>query len=214
VPWLFDDQSSDVVRSFVKLKHRLMPYVFRAAMEARDTGAPVMRPMVFEYPGDPAAAHLDMQYMLGASLLVAPVSPTMARWSTGQVRVGGRWHGGRYDYLSLPLYVRPATLLALGAEDSRPDYDYQEGVELRLYRMEKGQSAVCEIPTTTGEAAARVTASRDARVLTFQLSRQIPHGILALCGISAVSDVKGGTARARGADTVITPRDTTVIVTL
>jgi alpha-D-xyloside xylohydrolase len=158
VPWLFDDQSSDVVRSFVRLKHRLMPYIFRAAMEARDTGAPVMRPMVFEYPGDPAAAHLDMQYMLGASLLVAPVfsddggveyylpEGSWTDFFTGQVKVGGRWHGGRYDYLSLPLYVRPSTLLALGAEDSRPDYDYLEGVELRMYQLEEGRSAVYASP--------------------------------------------------------------------
>jgi hypothetical protein len=59
-----------------------------------------------------------------------------------------------------------------------------------------------------------VTASRDEGALTFRLSRQIPDGVVVFCGISAVFDVKGGAARARGADTVITPRDTTVLVRL
>ncbi len=34
---------------------------------------PVLRPMVLEFPDDPACTHLDQQYMLGDGLLVAPV---------------------------------------------------------------------------------------------------------------------------------------------
>ena len=67
VPWNFDDESSDVLRFFTKLKCTLMPYVFTQAVVARETGIPVMRPMVMEYPGDPVCENLDMQYMLGDS---------------------------------------------------------------------------------------------------------------------------------------------------
>ena len=150
VPWLFDDESSDIVRHFVRLKHRLMPYIFRAAMEARDTGAPVMRPMVFEFPVDPATADLDMQYMLGGSLLVAPVFADDGRadyylpdgaWTdyfTGHVRTGGRWYSDVYDYFSLPLYVRPGTLLALGAEESRTGLRLREGRRASAIRTGRG----------------------------------------------------------------------------
>ena len=226
VPWLFDDESSDVVRHFVRLKHRLMPYIFRVSMEARDTGAPVMRPMVFEFPIDPATAHIDMQYMLGGSLLVAPVFAEDGRvdyylpegaWTdyfTGRVRTGGRWYSDVYDYLSLPLYVRPGTLLALGAEESRPDYDYLKGVELRLYELGEEQSTTCEVPTIAGEVALRVTVERRKGVLTVRLSRQVSEGALVLVGIGSVSHVRGGVAQRRGADTVIVPADPTVVVKL
>ena len=73
VPWLFDEESNDVVRFFTRLKCTLMPYIYSQAVYAHETGVPVMRPMVFEYPDDPACAYLDMQYMLGKSLLVAPI---------------------------------------------------------------------------------------------------------------------------------------------
>ena len=50
-----------------------MPYSTDRAVEAHETGVPVMRPMLLEFPDDPACAYLDRQYMLGDDLLVAPV---------------------------------------------------------------------------------------------------------------------------------------------
>jgi alpha-D-xyloside xylohydrolase len=108
VPWLFDEAgttdptASDVLRFFTKLKCCLMPYLYGAAVEAHETGVPVMRAMPIEFPGDPACDTLDRQYMLGERLLVAPVfSPDgtvddylpAGRWTnfpSGEVGEGGR----------------------------------------------------------------------------------------------------------------------------
>ena len=65
VPWLFDEESVDVVRKFSKLKCTLMPYLYRMAVEAHEKGTPMMRPMMLEFPEDPACEYLDRQYMLG-----------------------------------------------------------------------------------------------------------------------------------------------------
>ena len=73
VPWLFDDEALEVCRRFTRLKLRLMPYLYRMAVKSHETGIPSMRAMVMEFDRDPAARYLDMQYMLGDSLLVAPV---------------------------------------------------------------------------------------------------------------------------------------------
>ena len=73
VPWLFDEESVEVLRHFTKLKCRLMPYLYASAVQAHEKGVPVMRPMMLEFPEDLTAQMLDRQYMLGDSLLVAPV---------------------------------------------------------------------------------------------------------------------------------------------
>jgi alpha-D-xyloside xylohydrolase len=89
VPWLFDNEAVDVLRFFTKLKCRLMPYLFAAAVEATRSGVPVLRAMVIEFPNEPGCSTLDLQYMLGESLLVAPVFT-----EDGQVDVyipEGRW---------------------------------------------------------------------------------------------------------------------------
>lgn len=118
VPWVFDDEASDVVRFFSKLKCTLMPYLYAKAVEAHEDGTPMMRPMVFEYPCDPVAAYLETQYMLGDALLVAPVLREdkkvqyylpEGRWTdyfTGEVKTGGRYYEGEYDYFSLPFVCK------------------------------------------------------------------------------------------------------------
>src|SRR3954449_860160 len=73
VPWLFDEESVDVLRLFTRQKLRLMPYLYEAARTAHTEGVPMMRAMVLEFPDDPGCAHLERQYMLGSDLLVAPV---------------------------------------------------------------------------------------------------------------------------------------------
>ena len=132
VPWLVDEESCEVLRTFTRLKHRLMPYLYAKAIEASQTGVPMMRPMVMEHPQDPACTTLDRQYQLGEALLVAPVFneagevdfylPGNGVWThllSGERREGGRWQRETHDFLSLPLYVAPATVLPWGAEDDK-----------------------------------------------------------------------------------------------
>lgn len=118
VPWLFDEESVDVLRYFVNLKEALMPYLMSVAEEAKSKGLPMMRPMVMEFPEDRNCHYLDLQYMLGDKLLVAPIfnDQGIARYYLPQgqwqhllnesVVEGGRWYEESYDYFSLPLFVR------------------------------------------------------------------------------------------------------------
>ncbi|HEY3258718.1 MAG TPA: TIM-barrel domain-containing protein, partial [Pseudonocardiaceae bacterium] len=54
VPWLIDDEAVDVARCFARLKNRLMPYLYQAAVTAHVSGTPVMRAMILAFPDDPA----------------------------------------------------------------------------------------------------------------------------------------------------------------
>ena len=73
VPWNFDEESVDVLRAFTRLKMRLMPYLWRAALQAHAEGMPVLRAMPLLFPADPGCRHAEHQYLLGDDLLVAPV---------------------------------------------------------------------------------------------------------------------------------------------
>ncbi len=177
VPWLFDEEAVDVLRFFVRLKCRLMPYLFATACEARDKGLPMMRAMVLEFPDDPAAETLDRQYMLGSSLLVAPVFSEAGdvqvylpegRWQqllTGEVVEGGRWRKEHHGFMSLPVYVRPNTLIAWGNRDDRPDYAYAEGVSFALSELDDGAMAEAAVHDTAGAEVLRVRVSRTGATL-------------------------------------------------
>jgi alpha-D-xyloside xylohydrolase len=164
VPWEFDQEAVDVLRAFTRLKARLMPYLFGAAVTAHREGVPVMRPMVAEFPDDPACAYLDRQYMLGDRLLVAPVMSASGRvsyyvpagrWThllTGEVVEGPRWVTETCGFDTVPVLVRPGTALPLGARDDRPDYAYHDGVTLQLYELAEGEVRV-DVPSLDGAVA-------------------------------------------------------------
>ena len=169
VPWLFDEESCDVVRKFTRLKCRLMPYLYGAAVEAHEHGTPMMRPMMLEFPDDPACDTLDRQYMMGESLLVAPVFHADSHvdyylpdglWTSlldGRKVQGGHWQRETHDFLSLPLMVRPGMVLPMGKHDDRPDYDYTDGLELHVYQLAEGQTVTVKIPDLKGQLAATYT---------------------------------------------------------
>ena len=158
VPWDFDDEAVEVTRVFTHLKMRLMPYLYQVGVDAARTGVPVMRPMLLEFPDDPAVAYLDRQYMLGSDILVAPVFSASGEvefylpegtWTsliTGEKVHGGRWVRETHGFTSLPLYARPGAVIPWGARTDRPDYDYLDGLELRVF---EGGSGTADVTVTT-----------------------------------------------------------------
>ncbi|HEX8341620.1 MAG TPA: alpha-xylosidase, partial [Tepidisphaeraceae bacterium] len=125
VPWLYDEESVDVVRTFSTLKNKLFPYFAATAREAREHGWPLMRAMFLEFPDSPACRHLDTQYMLGASLLVAPIFRhdnvaeyyvPPGKWVdllTSETIEGGAWRSDTIDFLHVPLLIRPNSLVPM-----------------------------------------------------------------------------------------------------
>lgn len=182
VPWLFDEEACEVLKKFVKLKCSLMPYLYEQAVLAHQTGVPMMRPMFVEFPEDRACEPLDKQYMLGNSLLVAPVFKESGeveyylpkgRWYnllTKQVVQGGAWQKERYDYFSMPLLVRPNSILAVGSCDTKPDYDYSDGVTLYLSLFEDGAEAKTVVTDLQGEVVMTVSAGRIGDVITVHVN--------------------------------------------
>ena len=165
VPWLFDEEANAVVKKFARLKNRLMPYLYAAAVEAHEQGVPMLRPMQLEFPEDIACEVCDTQYMLGGSLLVAPVMHTDGHvdyylpegaWTSlltdGVVR-GGGWRRETHDYLSLPLMVRPGSVIPMGRCEEKPDYDYTDGLELHVFGQPEGEVTV-KVPDLKGDTAA------------------------------------------------------------
>lgn len=181
VPWLFDEEACDVVRKFVKLKCSLMPYLYRQAVRAHEEGIPMMRPMFVEFPKDRACEPLDKQYMMGDSLLVAPIFKESGeveyylpegKWFnilTEQVIEGGKWKKEKHDYFTMPLLVRPNTILAIGNCDTKPDYEYSDCVTLYLSMFEDGAEAYTEITDIKGKTVMTVRAERKGDIITLHV---------------------------------------------
>ncbi len=222
VPWPFDDEAVEVARRFTRLKMSLMPYLAATARQLRDSGTPMLRPMVLEFPDDPATEHIDTQYMLGDSLLVAPVftadgtvrcylpAGTWTHLLDGHTVTGPRWVSERYGFESVPVFVRPGAVLPIGARDDRPDYDYPDGVTLRLPAADQLTTTSIEVPGPAGAPGARFDITRDGPTITVTriagtagFAVQPPAG----APIAAVH----GASRSGSASTLLATSDTVAI---
>lgn len=189
VPWLFDEESCQVLKEMVELKCRLMPYLYMQAIQAHRKGTPIVRPMAVEFQDDPACAYLDQQYMLGPSLMVVPVFREdgysqyylpEGKWTnlldSRTVRSG--WQHEKHGYRSLPLMVRPGTVLPLGAVRSQPDYDYLQDLELHVFQMKDGDRVSVEIPDLHGAIAATFMITMELGNVQIQTDSDKPYSVV------------------------------------
>jgi alpha-D-xyloside xylohydrolase len=205
VPWAFDDEAVDVTRAFTRLKLSLMPYLARVAEEASGEGVPMMRPMVLEFPDDRGSRYVDTQFMLGDALCVSPVFRADGVADTylpgsgwrhlldGEVG-GSGWTSRRYGFDSLGLYVRPGTVLPVGARDDTPEYAWAEGVTLRAYDLPDGFASTIRVPGGTG-AEATFHVRRDGDVVMASSADAPSTWTLAIVGGQSVSGDGPGEVR-------------------
>jgi alpha-glucosidase len=118
-PWSFGPQWEALNRRVIELRYELLPTIYNVMRDSSMNGLPAMRPVVLEFPEDPATYGLDDQYMFGSDLLIAPVvreSVTTRSvylpkgdwfdfW-TGRRLEGGRGHNLPVTIASVPLFVR------------------------------------------------------------------------------------------------------------
>ncbi len=128
-PWVFGEPYESAIRTILKLRQRLLPYLYSLFEECHRTGAPIVRPLLFEYPEDPSTYNADDELMLGHALLVAPIgqqgrayryvylpSGTWVHWWTGE-RFDGPAHVLAHAPIGQPaLYVRGDTPLPMWPE--------------------------------------------------------------------------------------------------
>jgi alpha-D-xyloside xylohydrolase len=186
VPWVYDDEAVDVLRRFTKLKASLMPYIYRNAVETSRTGVPMMRSMVLEFTEDRNCAYLATQYMYGDSLLVAPIfndksiaeyylpEGTWTSLLTGEVKEGGRWYKEACDYMSIPLFARENSIVAVGACDTDAVYDYADGVTYKVFALGDGKEAKTSVYSTENEVESKIEVSRTGNTYTIRIDSEKP----------------------------------------
>lgn len=177
-PWLYGEEAVEVAKYFTALKAKLMPYLFHYAVVASTEGIPMMRSMVMEFTEDRNTHFLDKQYMLGDSLLVAPVFNDKGigecylpegRWTnffTGEVTEGGKWIRMECDYFTIPLFVKENTILVLGDRDDCPDYEYEKNCEVRIFELADGEQVQAVVNNNKGKEALVITTERNGDHVT------------------------------------------------
>jgi alpha-glucosidase len=128
-PWRFGPFYEDIIRKYLKLRYRFMPFLYTTFEEAHRSGMPVFRPLVLNYQDDKNTLTLDDQFMIGRDLLVAPIlaphvstrtvylpSGTWFDFWTGKSYAGGTRVPAGAPLETVPMYVRGGSVLPMGPE--------------------------------------------------------------------------------------------------
>jgi alpha-D-xyloside xylohydrolase len=131
-PWTRPKEEAVLFRFYFRLRFRLMPYLYSAAIRQHQTGRPALAPLVFEQREDPEAWKLDHHFFFGDRLLAAPVTKEKVSSWPVFLPPGGWYHfwsgarheGGQTVTIAapifgkdgLPLFVKEGSILPLMPE--------------------------------------------------------------------------------------------------
>lgn len=144
-PWLWGEDGEAAIRKALNLRYQLIPLIYSLGHEAFNTGAPIMRPLIMEFPDDSVVVNMTDEWLLGKGLLVAPI---MNQGGTRDIYLPkDLW----YDFLTneiikgpqnilvtraldqIPIYVRAGTILPIGPVIQFAEEDTIAPIEIRIY---------------------------------------------------------------------------------
>lgn len=151
-PWEFGTRIEEIVKKYIELRYRFLPYIYQLFYEASKSGIPVMRPLFLEYPNDKNIFNCSDQFLIGSDLLIAPImTPDTdhrsvylpdGKWFdywSGEQYVGGQHHLVYAPLDKLPLFVREGAILPLG-EIRQSTEEIEKIIEFHLFGQEKAGS--------------------------------------------------------------------------
>lgn len=125
-PWAFGEKYEKVIKKFIRLRYKFMPYIYNLFYESSQSGLPIIRPLFMEYPDDENTYDLSYQFMVGEDILVAPIYEKgkrkklvylpQANWIN--YFTGEKYNGGQYiiedsPLEKMPLYIRGGAIILL-----------------------------------------------------------------------------------------------------
>lgn len=123
-PWCYSQKVEDAIRHFIETRYFLLPYFRALFWEHVRTGAPIMRPLVWDYADDQFAAEIDDQFLVGRDILVTPIlkrgqkersvylpSGLWHPFSGGKPLEGGRLHKVHFELDQVPAFVRDGSII-------------------------------------------------------------------------------------------------------
>ncbi len=157
--WRFPENTQQVLRTYLDLRYRLLPYLYSTAWQVTSEGSPFMRPLVVDFAKDPQVIGIGDQYLFGSAIMVTPVTtagatncpvylpaagaPWFNFW-TGETSPAGQHVEAAAPVETLPLFVKPGSIVPMGPFLQYSSEKPADPIELRVYRGANGKFTLYE----------------------------------------------------------------------
>ncbi|MHA1784631.1 MAG: glycoside hydrolase family 31 protein [Candidatus Helarchaeota archaeon] len=143
-PWQFGEEALDIMKKYIKLRYRWMPYFYNLFVECSENGLPPMRPLLLEFQDDEACHEIEDEFLWGDSILIAPVVKKNLKLQEIYIPEGtwfNYWTGKKYqgkktiklntDWHEIPIFIRAGAIIPC-----QPDMEFQGEKELNPLILE------------------------------------------------------------------------------
>jgi alpha-D-xyloside xylohydrolase len=155
----FDTKTQGIMRNYLDLRYRLLPYLYSVAWQVTSSGNTFMRPLVMDFAKDPQVLAVGDEYLFGPSILVTPVtsagatnrsvylpamsSPWFNFW-TAETAAAGQRVDTAAPVETLPLFIRPGSIIPMGPFLQYSSEKPADQIELRIYPGANGSFTLYE----------------------------------------------------------------------
>ncbi len=158
-PWMFGSEAEKILVRYIKLRYRLLPYIYSVAWKVTCEGYTLMRPLIMDFRDDQEVFNIDDQYMFGPALMISPVTlphipsrkiylpKTFGGWYdfwTGEKINGGQYVERATPLDILPIHVRAGSIVPMGPQLQYAMEKPMDPIELRIYRGANGSFTIYE----------------------------------------------------------------------
>ncbi len=153
-PWRYGKYYEDIIRKYLKLRYRLLPFLYTALEESHRTGVPLFRPLLLNYQDDENTLRINDEFMIGSDLLVAPIlkpdltarlvylpAGTWFDYWSGAKHEGGRMIRVEAPLETVPLFVRGGAILPLGPEMNYVGEKPSDPLRFEIYPDARGEAS-------------------------------------------------------------------------
>ncbi|WP_163192943.1 glycoside hydrolase family 31 protein [Clostridium thermarum] len=154
-PWAFDEKTEEINRKYIKLRYKLLPYIYDIMWQVENTGLPVIRPLLLNYQDDSNTYEINDEFLCGDNILVAPIVEQGRKVRTVYLPEGDNWvdywtkeefQGGQYIIKEAALDVCPIYIKAGSVIPNYPSQNYVGEIDVKeltldIYPPVKGESS-------------------------------------------------------------------------
>ena len=174
----FAPETMRICRDLIRLRYRLLPYIYGSAVSCVADSLPMLRALVIEYQSDPNTWNISNEYLFGRDLLVAPICDegerrrvylpegTWTDWWTRERVAGPCWIEARCDIERIPLYVREGAIVPLGEVMNYVDERPTQKLELLISPFTATGTSRFDIPVNGETLTVTYTAARGTHTVT------------------------------------------------
>lgn len=145
-PWAFGPRAEKIAKKYIELRYELLPYIYDLYYISHEEGLPIFRPMIMEYEKDMNLLNMREQFMLGESMIVAPVlyegerSKTVYlpkgiwfNYFTMEKLQGGKWHKIPCELDEILVFVREGSIIPIYNKKFRNFKERPNNVLLKVF---------------------------------------------------------------------------------